>query len=165
MKLIFKLALPMLIATSGVVQAQTTVSAAQLPGTWLCKATFTTGNSNVNNIDGHAVYSANGTVTHADEWTQTLLTGESIVMQTKLAGRWRFEPSTNKLLETITSANVTYDAKNQLANTVGAQTQRSYQDVLNKEQSTLTVRLNQKEWIAMLGNPTQNPIIINCMRG
>ena len=83
MKLIFKLALPMLIATSGVAQAQTTISAAKLPGTWSCQASFMTGN-NTNIIDGHAVYSANGTVTHADEWTQTLPTGETIVMKTKM---------------------------------------------------------------------------------
>ncbi|MGL4768599.1 MAG: hypothetical protein ACRCV6_11065 [Formosimonas sp.] len=150
-----------LFALTSTAHAQQAVNPAQLPGSWACQVNLTTAHT-ITTITGRATYMADGSVTHKDIHKHALLTGESIEMRTLLVGHWRFDRTHNRLIETITNAQVTYDNQNPLANTVGARTQRSYQDALNKEQSSQAVRLNNSEWLALIPQPNREPVLITC---
>ena len=141
----------------------TGVDGKQIVGKWACQARAPQSNGMLT-IEGHADYSANGQAEHSDEITHRLPNGDEISMQVNSTGRWRFEQSTQRLYEVQNTVNVAYDPKHPLANTIGAQYQRSYQEGLNVEQSSFAVRLDTKEWIAVIGNSNETVVTVNCVR-
>lgn len=132
-------------------------------GTWPCQVS-TEGSGGQYSVSANAQYQKNGLSTHNDEVVFTATNGDSIKMNVVSKGRWRYEPSTQRMFESLNEANVTYDPKNSLANTVGAMYQRNYRDAIGIQQASHVVLLNDKQWIAVIGDSDKSMVKVNCQR-
>lgn len=132
-------------------------------GTWPCKVAFS-GNGGKYEANTNAKYYKHGLSTHNDEATFRAADGRTIKLYTIASGRWRYDVASQRLYETLSKVDVTYDKKNPLANTIGALYLKSYKSAIGSEQVSYTTLLNDKKWSAVIGDSKTLIVNVNCQR-
>lgn len=166
MKKILTTSLLSLMFFGGAAHAQsmaTGIDATQIKGGWNCKVNYPFGNSFMS-VNSHSDFDEAGKFSQNDTLTLTSQTGQTLPMNVTGVGRWRYESTTRRVIQTLDAVNVTFDVNNPLALTVGNALQKAYQESIGVAQPSFVVRLNEKEWIGFIGEVGKNGISVDCTR-